>query len=224
MQKILILLGAPGSGKGTQSQFISDKLGIPHISTGNILRCEIAKKSAIGNKVKEYMDEGLLVPDKVILEIVSERVSLQKGGMLDGFPRTTAQAEALDSMLAKRGLSVSHVVYLRLPDGEVIRRLSDRAACSKCNRPYKLSEIPSLIAEPCGNCGGKLEVRSDDTEKAVKTRLEVYKAQTAPLLDYYLMKGLLQEVNGDAPVSEVSKTILTIIEKKGAEEPVSRIK
>ena len=189
----LILLGAPGAGKGTQAEILCKKLGIPSISTGNILRAAIKDGTPTGLKAKSYMDAGQLVPDEVIIGIVGERLQqadCAKGCILDGVPRTIAQAEAIE----KAGIKIDAVVAIEISEEEILRRMSGRRVCEACGASYNLEAVPPKVEGICDNCGGKLIQREDDTPETVKARLAVYHKETEPLVDFYAERGLLKSV------------------------------
>ena len=189
----LILLGAPGAGKGTQAEILCKKLGIPSISTGNILRAAIKDGTPTGLKAKSYMDAGQLVPDEVIIGIVGERLrqpDCQKGCILDGVPRTIAQAEAIE----KAGIRIDAVISIEISEDEILRRMSGRRVCEACGASYNVEAVPPKVEGICDNCGGKLIQRKDDTPETVKARLEVYHRETEPLVDFYAKRGLLKAV------------------------------
>ena len=189
----LILLGAPGAGKGTQAEILCKKLGIPSISTGNILRAAIKDGTPTGLKAKSFMDAGQLVPDEVIIGIVGERLSQDdcaKGCILDGVPRTIAQAEAIE----KAGIRIDAVVAIEISEEEILRRMSGRRVCEACGSSYNLEAVPPKVEGICDNCGGKLIHRKDDTPETVRERLKVYHKETAPLVDFYAERGLLKRV------------------------------
>lgn len=192
----IIFLGAPGAGKGTQAEIFSKKLGIPTISTGNILRAAIQAGTPVGLQAKALIDAGALVPDEVILAIVKERLShddCAKGFILDGVPRTLAQAQAMEDM----GISIDRVVDLEVPDEAIVARMSGRRVCDKCGAPYHVEAYPSKVDGVCDHCGGALVTRKDDRAETVKERLAVYHSVTEPLKDFYGARGLLQTVPGD---------------------------
>jgi len=202
----LILLGAPGSGKGTQAEFISRELSIPTISTGAIFREEMQMGSKIGLKVKEYIDAGMLVPDETVLEVIRERLAREdckNGYILDGFPRTIHQAEALD-----RITDIDYVISLEVPDADIEKRLTGRRVCSKCGKTYHIKYDDTARSGICNECGGALTVREDDKPETVRARLDVYHKQSEPLKDYYRNKGKLKSVEGTGPVDEIRKLIL----------------
>jgi adenylate kinase len=206
----ILFLGAPGAGKGTQAVKLSEKLGIPHISTGDMFREAVSKGTELGKKAKEYMDRGELVPDEVVIGIVKERISqpdCEKGCILDGFPRTVAQAEALDSALSELGKKVDFVINVEVGEDEIIRRLTGRRTCRNCGAVYHVVFNPPKSGEVCDVCGGELYQRDDDTEETVRNRLKVYEEKTAPLIDYYRTRGVLYGVNGEQPVEDVTAEI-----------------
>ncbi len=211
---IFIVLGPPASGKGTQSKIISDQLNIPHISTGDIFRWKVAnRKTEDSQVVKHYIDQGLLVPDELTIKILEERISLddcKNGFVLDGFPRTIIQVEALDKMLAKMGKSITLAIDLEVPDDEVVRRISGRRVCS-CGKAYHIDTVPPKVEGICDVCGKKLTIRKDDTPKLVRIRLEAYKEQTEPIIQIYEKRGLITVLNGDQPQEAVTEDILKII-------------
>ena len=203
----LIMLGAPGAGKGTQAAILNQKLGIPTISTGNILRAAVKDGTPIGLKAKEYMDHGHLVPDEVIIGIINERLQAEdckKGYILDGVPRTIAQAEALD----KAGIVFDAVINLEISDEEILQRMSGRRVCEKCGASYHVAAIPPKVEGVCDACGGALVQRADDAPKTVASRLEVYHRETEPLKEYYAKKGNLKEIFNQATVEGTTQKIL----------------
>ena len=206
----LILLGAPGAGKGTQAELLVKKLSIPAISTGNMLREAIANGTELGKQVKKIMDEGSLVPDDVILDIVAERVSRDdcaKGFILDGVPRTLAQAEALEA----RGVRIDHVVSIEIDDSEIEGRMTGRRVCSKCGASYHVVANPPKAEGICDLCQGELIIRKDDTAETVRHRLQVYHAQTEVLKDFYRERGKLRLVEGNQPIEDANRDILAAI-------------
>ena len=207
----LILLGAPGAGKGTQAEVICDKLQIPAISTGNIIREALAKGTEMGVKAKSYIDAGQLVPDEVVIGIIKERLAkddCQKGFILDGFPRTIPQAEALDAM----GVVIDRVIDIEVPDEKIIKRMSGRRVCSKCGASYHLEYKKPAKDGVCNVCEGELIQRKDDHPDTVLDRLNVYHEQTEPLKDYYAKCGKLRSVEGTAPITEITAAILKVLE------------
>ena len=207
----LILLGAPGAGKGTQAELLVKKLSIPAISTGNMLREAIANGTDLGKKAKEYMDEGNLVPDDLILGIVAERVSrpdCARGFILDGVPRTLAQAEALED----RGVKIDHVISIEVDDSEIERRMTGRRVCAKCGASYHVSANPPKTEGVCDACGGELTIRKDDAPETVRKRLQVYHSTTEVLKDFYGKLGRLCIVNGSQSIEDANRDILKVIE------------
>jgi adenylate kinase len=210
----IVLLGAPGAGKGTQAARIVEKCGIPHISTGDIFRKAVSEGTDLGREAKRYMDAGELVPDEVVIGIVKERLSepdCAKGFILDGFPRTAAQADALSEALAETGKKLDAVISVEVDKSSLISRLTGRRTCRGCG---VITNIAGLSAEPetCEVCGGELYQREDDTEATVTNRLDVYEKQTQPLIDYYRAKGLLREVDGNTSPDRVFAQISDIID------------
>ena len=206
----VIFLGPPGAGKGTQAQELAREWGVPHIATGDMLREAVAAKTALGLEAKRHMDSGGLVPDDVVIGLVGERLAqpdAKAGCVLDGFPRTVAQAEALDALFARAGIALDRVIYFDVPRSELLRRLTGRRVCRACGRTFHLVSAPPRVAGKCDDCGGELYQRADDSEATVATRLDVYQKQTAPLLDYYRGRRLLAEVAGEGPVAGVGEAI-----------------
>lgn len=206
----IILLGAPGAGKGTQAEIISKKLGIPTISTGNILRAAVKNGTPVGLKAKEYMDAGKLVPDEVIIGVISERLAeadCQNGFILDGVPRTIPQAEALE----KAGISFDAVVSIEISDEEIVERMAGRRVCTACGAPYHVKNMPPKVEGVCDACGGKLEARADDKPEVVRDRLQVYHKETAPLKDFYAARNLLKTVDNQPTVAETTTAILNAL-------------
>ena len=207
----LILLGAPGAGKGTQAELLVKKLSIPAISTGNMLREAIANGTDLGKKAKEYMDEGNLVPDDLILGIVAERVSrpdCARGFILDGVPRTLAQAEALED----RGVKIDHVISIEVDDSEIESRMTGRRVCGKCGASYHITANPPKVEGVCDDCGGELTIRKDDAPETVRKRLQVYHSTTEVLKDFYGKLGRLCIVNGSQSIEDANRDILKAIE------------
>ncbi len=212
----LIFLGAPGAGKGTQAKMVSEKYGIPQISTGDMLREAVAKGTELGKKAKEYMDKGELVPDEVVIGIVKERLQqpdCEKGFILDGFPRTLAQAEALDEMLKELGKKIDAVINIAVPEEEVVKRIVYRRTCRNCGAVYHLIYNPPKEDNKCDKCGGELYQRDDDKEETVRERYRVYRENTEPLIEYYRKKGVLYDVDGTKDIKGVWEQIEAILEK-----------
>jgi adenylate kinase len=211
----LLLLGPPGAGKGTQAQRLQDRFGLIQLSTGDMLRAAVAAGTEIGVQAKAIMDRGDLVPDAVMVKIISDRIGdddCRKGFILDGFPRTSGQAEALDVMLAEKGLVLDHVIEMAVNDAILVDRISGRYTCAKCGEGYHDHFKKPLKEGICDRCGGtEFKRRPDDRADTVKNRLEVYHAQTAPLLPYYEAKGVLSSVDGMADIAEVGRQIDAIL-------------
>lgn len=211
----LILLGPPGVGKGTQAKLLIDRFGIPQISTGDILRAAVKELTPMGIKAKGFMDAGALVPDEVVIGIVEERLAQEdckKGFILDGFPRTVPQADALSQVLTGMGKEIDHVVSLSVDKAELLKRLTGRRACSKCGAGYHVDFAPAKVAGICDACGGELFQREDDKEETILNRLAVYEAQTSPLISYYQGAGLLRSVNGLGSVDGIQAEIVSILQ------------
>ena len=210
----IIMLGAPGAGEGTQAKKIADKYGIPHISTGDIFRANIKNGTELGKKAKAYMDQGLLVPDDLTLELIMDRFrepDCAAGYVLDGFPRTIPQAEALTRALEANGDSIDYAVNVEVPDENIISRMSGRRACLACGATYHIVHIPTKAEGICDRCGEKLVLRDDDKPETVQKRLDVYHSQTQPLIEYYTGQGKLAEVDGTAPMEDVFEAIVRIL-------------
>ena len=210
----IIMLGAPGAGKGTQAAMIMEKYGLPHISTGDIFRANIKNGTELGKKAKTYMDQGLLVPDELVVDLVVDRVGQEdaaNGYVLDGFPRTIPQAEALDAALEKIGEKMDYAINVEVPDENIIRRMSGRRACVACGATYHIEHIPPVKEGICDTCSAELILRDDDKPETVEKRLNVYHEQTQPLIDYYTNKGILKEVDGTVDMAEVFAAIVNIL-------------
>ncbi|MCR5526134.1 MAG: adenylate kinase [Lachnospiraceae bacterium] len=210
----IIMLGAPGAGKGTQASRIAEKFGIPHVSTGDIFRANIKNGTELGKEAKKYMDQGQLVPDELTVKILLDRVAqddCKNGYVLDGFPRTIPQAEVLDSELTKLGTSVDYAINVEVPDDNIIGRMSGRRACLKCGATYHIVTLKPKKEGICDKCGSELVLRDDDKPETVKNRLSVYHDQTQPLIDYYNKKGVLKEVDGTIAPDDVFKAIEEIL-------------
>ena len=209
----IVLLGAPGAGKGTQAVLLSQKLGLAHIASGDLFRKAQDEGTELGLLAKSYMEKGQLVPDQLTIRMILERIAdsdCDKGFILDGFPRTLEQAEALDKALADHK-AIDKVVYIKVSSEELLRRLSGRWICRQCQTPYNVVTSPPKIAGKCDQCGGELYQRPDDMEETVQKRLEVYFAQTLPLMSCYQQDGKLVEINGEQGVEEVSKEIVAVL-------------
>ena len=210
----IIMLGAPGAGKGTQAKMIAAKYGIPHISTGDIFRANIKNGTELGAKAKEYMDKGLLVPDELVVDLVIDRFKepdCARGYVLDGFPRTIPQAEALDKALTAIGESVDYAINVEVPDENIVRRMGGRRACVGCEATYHIVYSPTKVEGKCDTCGGDLIIRDDDKPETVQNRLAVYHEQTQPLIDYYTKKGIIAEVDGTQDMNDVFAAIVKIL-------------
>ena len=210
----IIMLGAPGAGKGTQAKRIAEKFGIPHISTGDIFRANIKNGTELGKEAKKYMDEGQLVPDELTVRLLLDRVKdddCSKGYVLDGFPRTIPQAEVLDSELTKLNEKVDYAIDVDVPDENIVRRMSGRRACLKCGATYHLEYLKPEKDGICDKCGSELVLRDDDKPETVNKRLKVYHEQTQPLIDYYSKKQILHTVDGTVDPDEVFKAIEAIL-------------
>ncbi len=213
----IVFLGPPGAGKGTQAKILIERYGIPQISTGDMLREHRAKGTELGKKAQEYMDKGQLVPDEIILGMVKERLSqpdCQKGFILDGFPRTVAQAEALDKLLEEMGKKLDFALALIVPDELLVERLTGRRTCKSCGMMYHIKYKPPKVDNKCDVCGGELYQRPDDNEETVRNRLKVYHESTAPLIEYYRKKGILREIDGSKSIEEITQQIIQILEGK----------
>ena len=210
----IIMLGAPGAGKGTQAKMIAEKYSIPHISTGDIFRANIKEGTELGKKAKTYMDKGELVPDELVVDLVVDRLAKDeaaKGYVLDGFPRTIPQAEALDAALAKRNEKVDFAIDVNVPDENIVKRMSGRRACVGCGATYHIVNVPPKKEGICDTCGGELILRDDDKPETVLNRLSVYHEQTQPLIDYYTKEGILKTVDGTVPMMDVFSAITAIL-------------
>ncbi|MDE6661783.1 MAG: adenylate kinase [Lachnospiraceae bacterium] len=210
----IIMLGAPGAGKGTQAQMIADKYEIPHISTGDIFRENVKNGTELGMEAKKYMDQGALVPDELTVKILLDRVAkddCKNGYVLDGFPRTIPQAEVLDNALNEIGEKIDYAINVDVPDENIIRRMSGRRACLSCGATYHIEHVPPKKEGICDRCGKELVLRDDDKEETVKNRLDVYHKQTQPLIDFYTKKGVLKTVDGTVDMKDVFAAITAIL-------------
>jgi adenylate kinase len=208
----VIILGAPGAGKGTQAALLSEKLGLAHIASGDLFRQAQDRGDELGAIAKSYMERGLLVPDEVVIEMILERIAAPdciQGFILDGFPRTMQQAQALDHALRANG--IDQVLYIKVSDEELIRRLSGRLLCRNCQAPYHVINNPPRMPGRCDLCGGELYQRPDDDEETVRKRIEVYMAQTMPVIDYYAKMGKLTAVDGEQDIEAVSNDLLAAL-------------
>ena len=212
----IIMLGAPGAGKGTQAKLIAEKYAIPHISTGDIFRANIKEGTALGKEAKEYMDKGQLVPDELTVRILLDRVSkddCKNGYVLDGFPRTIPQAQVLDNEVAKMGDKIDFAIDVEVPDEDIIRRMGGRRACLKCGSTYHIEHIPPKKEGICDECGSELVLRDDDKPETVKSRLVVYHKQTQPLIDHYSKMNILRTVDGTQDMNDVFANIVKLLEE-----------
>ena len=210
----IIMLGAPGAGKGTQAKMIADKYGIPHVSTGDIFRANIKEGTPLGKEAKGYMDKGQLVPDELTVRILFDRVAdddCKNGYVLDGFPRTIPQAEVLDKALTERGDKVDFAINVDVPDENIVKRMGGRRACVTCGATYHIEHVPPKKEGICDKCGSELILRDDDKPETVQKRLSVYHEQTQPLIDYYTNKGILKTVDGTVDMMDVFAAITDIL-------------
>lgn len=210
----IIMLGAPGAGKGTQAKQIADKYQIPHISTGDIFRANIKNGTELGKKAKEYMDQGALVPDELTCDLVMDRIKqddCKNGFVLDGFPRTIPQAEALDNALKGIGEKMDFAIDVDVPDENIVKRMGGRRACLNCGATYHVVSIPTKVEGICDRCGSEVVLRDDDKPETVQKRLSVYHEQTQPLIDYYKNQGILKSVDGTQPMDKVFSAIVEIL-------------
>jgi len=210
----VILLGAPGAGKGTQAKVLEEYSGLVHVASGDLFRAALRQGTELGMLAKSYMDRGELVPDEVVIRMIMERIGVPdcaKGVIFDGFPRTSDQAVALGRELQRQGRQVDHVLYLRVPDEMLLRRIAGRQTCKTCGSTYNIYYFPSKRPDVCDECGGKLYQRSDDTMETARHRLEVYFAQTMPLIEFYRKQGLLREIDGQREITQVTGSMLQIM-------------
>ncbi len=211
----IILLGAPGAGKGTQAVMLADKLNLVQVASGDLFRQALRDETELGLKAKAYMDKGQLVPDEITIQMVLERLSAPdcaNGAILDGFPRNLQQAEALDKALEKQSKKIDKIVYIAVSERELLKRLSGRWICRNCQTPYHEVDSPPKVAGKCDRCGGELYQRADDNVETIKKRLEVYFAETSPLIDYYTSTGKLLEINGVGESAEVNDRIMAALQ------------
>ena len=210
----IIMLGAPGAGKGTQAKMIAEKYSIPHVSTGDIFRANIKNGTELGKEAKKYMDQGLLVPDELTVKILLDRVAkddCKNGYVLDGFPRTIPQAEVLEEALTKLGDRIDYAINVEVPDENIVKRMGGRRACVNCGATYHIEHVPPKKEGICDNCGSELILRDDDKPETVKNRLSVYHKQTQPLIDFYNGKGVLRTVDGTVDMKDVFNAIVAIL-------------
>ena len=210
----IVFLGAPGAGKGTQAAITAEELNLVHIASGDLFRQAIDQGTELGIKARSYMEQGKLVPDEITIPMILERLSApdcERGAILDGFPRNLKQAQALDRALAEQAGAIDKVVYIKVSETELIRRLSGRWLCRNCQTPYHTTDSPPRTWGRCDQCGGELYQRPDDAPETVKQRLRVYFAETAPLIDYYAQSGKLLEVDGEGSITEVSQRIVSAL-------------
>jgi adenylate kinase len=213
----IVLLGAPGAGKGTQAKMLIEKYKIPQISTGDILRAAVAAGTPLGKEAKAIMERGELVPDKIVLGLVEERLKqddCKNGFILDGFPRNTAQAEALDKLLNDLKMPLDSALSVDVPKEDLMKRLTGRRTCKNCQQMYNIYYSPPKKEGVCDKCGGELFQRDDDKEETIRKRLDVYEAQTAPLIDYYKKKGILKSVSGVGDIKDIFNKVCAILEGK----------
>ncbi len=210
----IIMLGAPGAGKGTQADILSQEMNLPHIASGDLFRQALEKRTGVGLLAKRYMDKGELVPDEITIKMILERIDqpdCASGCLFDGFPRTLQQAKALDKALREQGRTIDKAIYIEAPDEELVKRLSGRWLCRACQTPYHITNSPPETPGKCDRCGGELYQRSDDREETVKERLSVFLAQTVPILDYYKKQGKLIRVNGNLEMQGVARQIISAL-------------
>lgn len=211
----IIMLGAPGAGKGTQAKMIADKYSVPHISTGDIFRANIKNGTELGMEAKKYMDQGLLVPDELTVKILLDRVAAEdckNGYVLDGFPRTIPQAEVLDHALTELGDQIDYAIDVDVPDENIVKRMSGRRACLACGATYHIEHVPPKAEGVCDRCQKELVLRDDDKAETVLNRLKVYHDQTQPLIEFYTTKGILKTVDGTQPMEKVFGAIVEVLE------------
>lgn len=211
----IILLGPPGAGKGTQAKLLIERFGIPQISTGDILRSAVKDMTSSGVRAKKFMDDGALVPDDIVISIISDRLKMSdsvSGFILDGFPRTVAQADALSVMLDKSGKAIDHVISMTVDNDELIKRVIGRLTCKSCGRGYHIDFDPPAVQGVCNLCSGELYQRDDDREDTMRNRLFNYESQTAPLIKYYSSLGLLRPVDGFGSIQEISSALFSLLE------------
>lgn len=212
----IILLGPPGAGKGTQAKVLSRKLNLAHISTGDILRQNVSEKTELGIRAKGFMEKGALVPDELVKQMLANRIDhpdTQKGFILDGYPRNVNQAKALDQMLSERNMDIDFVFYLESSESVIVQRLSGRLVCSLCGENFHIKNMPPKVVMTCDNCGSRLYQRSDDRAETIKHRLEIYRQDSAPVIDYYRQKKKLFQIDSDEDTELVLEKISRVIQK-----------
>jgi adenylate kinase len=210
----IIILGAPGAGKGTQADIICEEINLSHIASGDLFRQALENRTELGILAKSYMEQGKLVPDEITIKMILERISqpdCASGCLFDGFPRTLEQAEALDKAFADQGKNIDKAIYIKVPDEELVKRLSGRWICRKCQTPYHMVSAPPKVPGKCDKCGGELYQRPDDREETVRERLKVFSAQTMPIIDYYRRQSKLIEVDGNLGIQGVAKKIIAVL-------------
>jgi adenylate kinase len=210
----IIMLGAPGAGKGTQADILSQEMNFPHIASGDLFRQALEEKTEVGLLAKSYMDKGKLVPDDVAIKMILERINqpdCTSGCLLDGFPRTLHQAKILDKAFGEQGKAIDKAIYIEVPNEKLVKRISGRQLCRVCQTPYHIISSPPKNPGKCDKCGGELYQRSDDREKTVKERLSIFFAQTVPILDYYKKQNKLIKINGDLGIQEVARAIISAL-------------
>ena len=210
----VIMLGAPGAGKGTQADIVSEEMGLPHIASGDLFRQALGEKAELGLLAKSYMEGGKLVPDGITIKMILERIGqpdCTSGCLFDGFPRTLEQAEALDRAFADQGKDIDKAIYIIVPDEELVKRLSGRWLCRACQMPYHVVTSPPKVPGKCDKCGGELYQRPDDNEETIRERLKVFFVQTVPLIEYYRKQNKLVEVDGNLGIEDVAKEIVTAL-------------
>jgi adenylate kinase len=213
----IILLGAPGAGKGTQAVMLAEKLNVVQVASGDLFRQALSNETELGKKAKAYMEKGQLVPDEITIQMVLDRLAApdcENGALLDGFPRNIEQAKALDKALAAQSKAIDRVVYIKVSEGELLKRLSGRWICRDCQAPYHEVDSPPKVAGKCDRCGGELYQRPDDNVETVKKRLQVYFTETAPLIDYYHKAEKLLEIDGEGAATEVNGRIVTALQQE----------
>jgi len=213
----IVMLGAPGAGKGTQADLLSEELGCSHIASGDLFRQNLEKKTELGILAQAYMQKGELVPDEVTIKMILERLTVHDcdaSCLLDGFPRTLGQARALDEAFAAQGKSVDIAIYINVPSESLVKRLGGRWVCRNCQAVYHITASPPKVKGKCDRCGGELYQRPDDTEETIRERLKVFFEQTSPIIDYYREQGKLVEVDGDRDIEEIKRDLLSILSEK----------